>query len=110
MVDHGLLETSYEGVIDCVKRIKHEEGIGAFWKGNGCNLLRFYASETINFCSKETMRSNINRLAISEKLPLMSNILSGVVGSWLTLGLLYPIEHARNMLSNNTSSHSKSIL
>lgn len=38
------------------------------------------------------------------------NILSGVLGSWLALGVVYPFEHARNQISNNVSRQNSSIL
>lgn len=44
LVEVGALQRSYEGIIDCIKRVKNEEGLRAFWKGNGANVLRFYSS------------------------------------------------------------------
>lgn len=52
LVELGTLNRSYSGVLDCMKRVQCEEGLKAFWKGNAAKLIRFYCSETINFCSK----------------------------------------------------------
>lgn len=48
----GKLQKSYEGILDCARRVTKEEGIRAFWKGNAANLTRFYTSETFNFVFK----------------------------------------------------------
>lgn len=52
LVEMGVLQRSYAGVLDCMRRVRQEEGLWAFWKGNSANLLRFYGSETINYLSK----------------------------------------------------------
>ena len=39
-----------------------------------------------------------------------TNFLSGVLGSWISLSILYPIEHARNRQSINLQKTTKSIL
>ena len=52
LVQMGSLKKSYSGVFDCLQRVQYEEGLRAFWKGNAAKLIRFYCSETINFCSK----------------------------------------------------------
>lgn len=44
LVEMGRLQHSYSGIVDCMRRIIHEEGLTAFWKGNSANLLRFYGS------------------------------------------------------------------
>lgn len=54
------------------------------------------------------------RKQVRSRLPntnsFVINTLSGVIGSWISLSLLYPIEHARNCLSNSIGSKNKSIL
>lgn len=86
----GKLNEHYSGLIDCTKRIQCEEGLKAFWKGNGAKLMRFYSSESINYFSKEALRKQIrNKLTKSNSFVI--NSMSGVIGSWISLSLLYPI-------------------
>lgn len=103
MIELGLLRSSYTGIIDCTKRVLKEEGATALFKGNGANLLRFYSSETMNFISKETFQQRLNKQPLLRKNKLFRNFISGALGSWLTLSLLYPIEYARNILARNTT-------
>ncbi len=42
LIIQNRIDTPYQGVADCVKRIYIQEGKLAFWKGNFSNLLRFY--------------------------------------------------------------------
>lgn len=37
-------------------------------------------------------------------------MLAGILGSWLSLGLVYPIEYTRNQISNNISQQNSSII
>lgn len=42
MLKQGTLEKRYEGIADCFKRVKNEEGVRAYWKGNFTNVLRYF--------------------------------------------------------------------
>jgi hypothetical protein len=44
LVKMGTLNRVYSGVIDCMKRVRIEEGPRAFFKGNAAKLIRFYCS------------------------------------------------------------------
>lgn len=111
LVQIGSLNKSYSGIFDCLKRVQYEEGLRAFWKGNAAKLIRFYCSETINFCSKEIIHKFIKSNDMKSSLnSFAKNIASGVVGSWISLSLLYPIEHARNCLSNSIGNNKTTIL
>ena len=46
----------------------------------------------------------------SQRFTFVKNVLSGVVGSWIFLSILYPIEHARNCLSNSIGQNNTTIL
>jgi len=32
----------YTGIMDCAVRVPREEGLGAFWRGNMANVLRYF--------------------------------------------------------------------
>ena len=42
MLKKGTLDKPYKGIGDCTSRIRSEEGIRAFWKGNFTNVLRYF--------------------------------------------------------------------
>lgn len=42
MIKKGTLDRKYEGIGDCLRRIKKNEGVKAFWKGNFTNVLRYF--------------------------------------------------------------------
>ena len=46
---------------------------------------------------------------VSETSRFCTNFLSGVLGSWISLSILYPIEHARNRQSIDVSRKRKSL-
>lgn len=46
----------------------------------------------------------------TNQLTFAKNVASGVVGSWVSLSLLYPIEHARNCLSNSIGNNKTTII
>lgn len=91
LIELGLLKSSYNGIADCVSRVLKEEGSIALFKGNGANLLRFYSSETINYLSKESIKSHLNDSSLITRNIFLKNFISGALGSWLTRGILYPI-------------------
>ena len=42
MLKKGTLAEPYTSIPNCVQRIKADEGIRAFWKGNFTNVLRYF--------------------------------------------------------------------
>lgn len=48
LLKRGLLHRPpYTGVSDCFKRVLHEEGILAFWRGNQANVLRYFPTQVV---------------------------------------------------------------
>ena len=57
MMQSGAKQRLYNGTIDCFVQISKKEGVGAFFKGAGANVLRG-AGEcmTVHVCEKEILR------------------------------------------------------
>lgn len=93
-----------------MKRVLREEGFFAFWKGNLSNLMRFYPSETINFTVKEVIQNKFMK-ENSWKAPLIiKNGLSGLIGAWVALLFLYPLDYSRLRQANDISGKNGGIM
>lgn len=53
MIKKGTLTKRYTGIGDCANRVRAEEGIKAFWKGNFTNVLRYFPTQALNFAFKD---------------------------------------------------------
>jgi solute carrier family 25 (adenine nucleotide translocator) protein 4/5/6/31 len=52
MVLNGTIDRQYEGIHDCLARVRRAEGARALWKGNSIGLLRYYPNEKLNILMK----------------------------------------------------------
>lgn len=57
MIDQGAIHKRYQGIFDCVRAIKFNEGVKALWKGNSISILRFFPNESLNNNVKNYVRS-----------------------------------------------------
>ncbi len=66
MMQSGAKQRLYNGTIDCFVQISKKEGVGAFFKGAGANVLRG-AGEcmTVHVCEKEFYVTNRFLLYVS---------------------------------------------
>ena len=48
----------YMGIANCFKRVSSEQGIGAFWRGNLTNVLRYFPTQAFNFAFKDTIKAH----------------------------------------------------
>jgi hypothetical protein len=39
----------YKGIIDCATRVYKEQGVGAFWRGNTANIIRYFPTQVLAF-------------------------------------------------------------
>merc|ERR1712085_67072 len=46
----------YTGIGNCFSRIHSEQGIGAFWRGNGTNIIRYFPTQAFNLAFKDTIK------------------------------------------------------
>merc|ERR1719426_639109 len=47
----------YKGIGDCFSRVYSEQGLGAFWRGNFTNVLRYFPTQAFNFAFKDTIKN-----------------------------------------------------
>ncbi|XP_020521604.1 nicotinamide adenine dinucleotide transporter 2, mitochondrial isoform X2 [Amborella trichopoda] len=55
-------ETHYTGVIDCIKKVYHKEGMAGFYRGCATNLLRTTPAAVITFVSYEMIQRFLHRV------------------------------------------------
>merc|ERR1712093_818522 len=46
----------YTGIGNCFSRIYSEQGLGAFWRGNFTNIIRYFPTQAFNFSFKDTIK------------------------------------------------------
>ncbi|KAG6547669.1 hypothetical protein Mapa_011118 [Marchantia paleacea] len=61
MLKSGRLASPYKGVADCFKRTIAEEGVGALWRGNMANVIRYFPTQThSSLCFVLQMSGNLD--------------------------------------------------
>merc|ERR1719229_2030136 len=46
----------YTGIGNCFSRIYQEQGLGAFWRGNFTNVIRYFPTQAFNLAFKDTIK------------------------------------------------------
>ncbi|CAI5454331.1 unnamed protein product [Caenorhabditis angaria] len=100
---HGeVAMVEYNGIKDCLTKIRLEQGALALWRGNGAGVARCLPNHTLNFAFRDIYRNrilkNVNRNRDFTKF-LAGTFVSGGLGGATTLFLLYPFDFARTRLA-----------
>lgn len=102
MIKQGSLDRNYAGIMDCTRRTMASEGVGAFWRGNLANVLRYFPTQALNFAFKGQIKalfatgkdaSNIKKFG--------TNIASGGFAGSMSLTMVYSLDYARTRLAND---------
>lgn len=93
----GSSSTPYTGVVQAARKIIHEEGFLAFWKGNGMNVVRIfpYAAAQLgaNDHYKRILASDGGELSVPRRL------LSGACAGMTATALTHPLDTMRLRLA-----------
>jgi hypothetical protein len=46
----------YTGVVNVLTRVSQEQGVGALWRGNAANVIRYFPTQAFNFAFKDTFK------------------------------------------------------
>jgi len=46
----------YTGILNCFTRVASEQGVGAFWRGNFTNCIRYFPTQAFNLAFKDTIK------------------------------------------------------
>jgi len=103
MIRQGTLDRPYGGIVDCTKRTMANEGVGAFWRGNLANVLRYFPTQALNFAFKGQIKA---LFAVGKDAPaykkFATNIASGGFAGSMSLTMVYSLDYARTRLANDT--------
>jgi len=109
MIKSGRLKDPYKGIVDCFKRVTAEEGVGALWRGNLANVIRYFPTQALNFAFKD----QIKRLFGYSKDKdgywkwFAGNLASGGLAGAASLLFVYSLDYARTRLANDAKQSKK---
>merc|ERR1711959_199701 len=99
----------YTGIGDCFSRIKSEQGMGAFWRGNGTNIIRYFPTQAFNLAFKDTIKAmfpKYNNKTDFWKFFAVQLASGGAAGA-ASLSIVYPLDYARTRLASDVGSGKK---
>ena len=107
LIEKGLITSQYEGISDCFRKLYVENGLPAFFKGNGTNSLRFFLTQALNFSFRDLFRNLQRDQSISDKdnLSFAQNVIAGGAAGASTQFIVYPLDYARTRLANQVKSN-----
>merc|ERR1712159_798365 len=96
----------YTGIGNCFTRVAAEQGIGAFWRGNFVNILRYFPTQAFNIAFKDTIKAMFPKY--NPKTEFWSffaaNMASGGLAGAGSLTIVYPLDYARTRLASDVGS------
>mmetsp|Transcript_2212 Transcript_2212/g.3489 ORF Transcript_2212/g.3489 Transcript_2212/m.3489 type:complete len:305 (+) Transcript_2212:84-998(+) len=100
----------YTGIGNCFTRVYSEQGLGAFWRGNFTNVLRYFPTQAFNFAFKDTIKAMFPKYKAKENFFMffMTNMASGGLAGAGSLCIVYPLDYARTRLASDVGSGQKS--
>jgi solute carrier family 25 (adenine nucleotide translocator) protein 4/5/6/31 len=109
MLKSGRLDKPYGGIVDCFARVSAEEGVGALWRGNLANVLRYFPTQALNFAFKDYFKSLFGYTKEKDGYAkaFAGNIASGGMAGAASLCVVYSLDFARTRLANDNKSAKK---
>jgi len=99
----------YTGIGNCFTRVASEQGVGAFWRGNFTNCIRYFPTQAINLASKDAIKGLFPKY--NPKSEFWSffavNLASGGLAGAVSLSVVYPLDYARTRLASDVGSGKK---
>eukprot|EP00542_Grammatophora_oceanica_P001780 CAMPEP_0194065392 /NCGR_PEP_ID=MMETSP0009_2-20130614/85443_1 /TAXON_ID=210454 /ORGANISM="Grammatophora oceanica, Strain CCMP 410" /LENGTH=301 /DNA_ID=CAMNT_0038718231 /DNA_START=599 /DNA_END=1504 /DNA_ORIENTATION=- len=96
----------YTGIVDCFTRVAKEQGIGAFWRGNLTNIIRYFPTQAFNFAFKDQIKAmfpKANKKTEFGKFFAINMAAGGLAGAG-SLMIVYPLDYARTRLASDVGS------
>ncbi|TCD61774.1 hypothetical protein EIP91_007952 [Steccherinum ochraceum] len=108
MLAAGRLDRPYKGIGDCFKRVYVEEGIAAYWRGNGTNVIRYFPTQALNFAFKDTYKQMFGfKKSEGFWTWVAGNVASGAAAGASSSVFVYSLDYARTRLSADNKSVGK---
>lgn len=99
-------EDRYNGIQDCFQRVMKEQGVGALWRGNMANVVRYFPTQALNFACKDFYKTIFNPYSPKTE-PVkffFGNCASGGAAGATSLTVVYPLDFARTRLAADVGS------
>lgn len=96
----------YTGIGNCFVRVYQEQGLRAFWAGNGVNIIRYFPTQAFNFAFKDTIKGLFPKYSPKTDFPkfFAVNMASGGLAGAGSLCIVYPLDYARTRLASDVGS------
>merc|ERR1711869_68511 len=96
----------YTGILNCFTRVAAEQGVGAFWRGNFVNILRYFPTQAFNFAFKDTIKAMFPKYNPKKDFGAFFavNMASGGLAGAGSLTIVYPLDYARTRLASDVGS------
>lgn len=94
-------DQKYNGLGDCFSRVLKEQGLGAFWRGNLANVIRYFPTQALNFACKDKYKEIFNPYNPKTQ-PFqffLGNMASGGAAGATSLTVVYPLDFGRTRLA-----------
>merc|ERR1712193_340570 len=99
----------YTGIGNCFSRIHSEQGMGAFWRGNGTNIIRYFPTQAFNLAFKDSIKALFPKY--NNKTDFWKffgvQLASGGAAGAASLSIVYPLDYARTRLASDVGSGKK---
>jgi len=96
----------YTGIVDCFTRVSSEQGIGAFWRGNFTNIIRYFPTQAFNFAFKDGIKAMFPKADKNKEFGkfFAINMAAGGLAGAGSLMIVYPLDYARTRLASDVGS------
>merc|ERR1712054_278119 len=99
----------YTGIGNCFTRIASEQGMGAFWRGNGTNIIRYFPTQAFNLAFKDSIKAMFPKY--NNKTDFWkffgTQLASGGMAGAASLTIVYPLDYARTRLASDVGAGKK---
>jgi solute carrier family 25 (adenine nucleotide translocator) protein 4/5/6/31 len=96
----------YTGIADCFTRVAKEQGIGAFWRGNLTNIIRYFPTQAFNFAFKDGIKAMFPKADKNTEFGkfFAINMAAGGLAGAGSLMIVYPLDYARTRLASDVGT------
>jgi len=93
----------YTGMGDAFKRIASEQGVGAFWRGNATNIIRYFPTQAFNLAFKDNIKKAFPKYNQNTDFWKFfgTQLASGGAAGAASLTIVYPLDYARTRLASD---------
>jgi len=99
----------YTGMGDAFARITKEQGVGAFWRGNATNIIRYFPTQAFNLAFKDNIKRAFPKYDKNKQFWsfFATQLASGGAAGAASLTIVYPLDYARTRLASDVGSGKK---